>query len=356
MITVGIPTETKIGEGRVALVPDDVDTLLNHTPELKNLEIYIQSGAGQKSGYSDSMYSSVGAKVVRYAEELYANSKYIVKVKEPIESDKKYLNSSHILLSYLHLAAEPDLVTFLTKNKVESYALEHIEVHGMYVALNPMSEIAGKLSVQKAAHYLYSSTGGKGILLSGIPGVKRCHVVVLGAGTAGRAAAKLAAEMGAKVSIFDINPLALQKAELVHNRIEPVFMSNSALKEYVKTCDVLIGAVYIPGKSAPKLVTREMVKSMEPSSVIVDISADQGGCVETMRPTTHENPFFVDEGVIHVGIPNLPGTVPQTSSRILSGTIVKYVKDLILAKTNETIMQDYLRLSLCTQAGTLHRT
>lgn len=356
-MNLGIPREVKNGEGRVALVPNDVAVLLSQTPELDGkLKIFVETSAGVTAGFSDADYEAAGATIVDNAEDLYGSAEYIVKVKEPIESDMRYLNHKHVLLGYLHLAPNPPLTQFLLENKVIAFALEHIEIHGAFVALNPMSDLAGKIAVQTAAYHLYTSQGGKGILLGGIAGISRGRVTILGAGTAGRAAAQLAANMGASVTVFDINPLALKRVAELHPSIDTMFMDNDTLSRVLQTTDILIGAVYIPGKSAPKLVTNDMVNLMEPGSVIVDISADQGGCIESIYPTSHEIPSYEYNNVIHIGIPNLPGAVPRTASTILSGTIVQYVKDLLMSRVTGEPLPDYLQKSLCTAQGNLRRT
>lgn len=334
MVTLGIPKEVKQGEGRVALVPNDVGVLLQEIPELT---VYVARDAGKVAGFSNEDYEYVGAKIAPYNIDracanidLYKSAQYIVKVKEPQQSDLEYLNSSHTLFGYLHLPPNPDLVKSLCDTGCTAIALEKVEMNGKYPLLNPMSEIAGKISIQTAANYLYTSKGGKGILLGGIAGTPKGQVTILGAGTAGRSAAILAANMGANVTVYDKNPEALRIANTMHPNIEGRFISSGELEKILPITDILIGAILVPGSKAPKIVSEDMVKKMEAGSVIVDISADEGGCIETIRPTTHSDPVYVRHGVIHCGIQNLPGAVPRTSSIILSGTIRDYVKELLL--------------------------
>lgn len=321
----GIPTEIKNGEGRVALTPDAVKTLLQTVPDLT---VRVQSGAGMNSGFADVQYQNAGAIIEATAEQLYSKSNLIVKVKEPQQQDMDLIQPNSTLFGYLHLAPEPSLVRRFGEKSILSFALEHMEVFSGTPLLNPMSEIAGKIAVQMGAVYLYTSQGGRGILLGGLGGTPRGNVTILGAGCAGRTAALLAANMGAKVTIFDKSPEALRFAHTLHPNIETLFISDNALHDVLRTTDLLIGAILVPGATAPKIVSRDMVSKMPTGSVIVDVSADQGGCIETIRPTTHSEPSYVDEGVIHVGIQNLPGAVPRTASTVLSGVMMQYLKDL----------------------------
>lgn len=353
--TIGIPKEVKNGEGRVVLIPDDVRSLT----ATHNLTVLVENNAGVISGFTDEDYIKAGAKVVG-VEELYNQATLIVKVKEPQPEDLQYMDSRHTVFSYLHLAPTPELVKALLAQKITSVALEHVELNGKYPLLNPMSEIAGKIAIQTATYYLYTSNQGRGILLGGVGGTPKGNVTILGAGCAGRSSALLAANMGAHVTVFDKNPEALRLVETLHQNIESRFISSTALEEVLPTTDVLIGAILIPGLNAPKIVTESMVKTMPKGSVIVDISADQGGCVETIKPTTHTNPSYVKHGVIHMGIQNLPGAVPRTSSTVLSGTVMQYVAELAVTDLNgESVLTSYTEMflsSMCTKDGVLLRT
>lgn len=352
---IGIPTEIKNGEGRVALIPSDVQTLLKTAT---SVSVRIQSGAGLKSGFSDDDYIRAGATIEATATDLYDTSDLIVKVKEPQIEDMQLMKPGSTLFGYLHLAPDPQLVTELTTKHITSIALEHLEAFSGTPQLNPMSEIAGKIAVQMGATYLYTSNGGSGILLGGLGGTSRGMVTILGAGCAGRTAAVLAANMGAKVTIFDKNPEALRIAYSLHPNIETSFVSEDALYNILPHTDILIGAILIPGSVAPKIVTREMVKTMRKGSVIVDISADQGGCIETVRPTTHTSPSYVDEDIIHVAIQNLPGAVPKTSSTILSGVMMQYVKNIPGMIINSNAVVNGVTLmdkAVCTMGGVVFR-
>lgn len=351
---IGIPKEVKNGEGRVALIPSDVSILCQQ----HGLTVLVERGAGDIAGFCDDDYIRVGAQV-KSIYELYNEANLIVKVKEPQPSDLMFMNSTHVVFSYLHLAPTPSLVAELLDKKITSIALEHVELNGKYPLLNPMSEIAGKIAIQTAAYYLYTSNQGKGVLLGGVGGTPKGNVVVLGGGCAGRSSALLAANMGAKVTVLDKNPEALRLAETLHPNIETRFISPNVLDTLLPTADIVIGAILIPGQNAPKIVTADMVMKMQKGSVIVDISADQGGCIETIRPTTHTDPAYIKYGVIHMGIQNLPGAVPQTSSTVLSGTIMQYVADLAVADLqdgNGGVSDEKFIKSMCTKNGVLLRT
>jgi alanine dehydrogenase len=323
MLRVGIPRETKSMEGRVALIPEAVAELVS-----SGVPVHVQSEAGIGSGFSDCRYVDAGAVVEPDAARTYAAANIIVKVKEPIDGDLQLLRSSHQLFCFLHLAPNPALTAELCRIGLTAIAFETLEVDGRLPLLAPMSEIAGRVAIQAGAHYLHGSLGGSGLLLGGVAGTEKGHVVVLGAGMAGRNAALSAASLGAAVTVFDRNVEALRLAEASSVRIEGRYMSEAALRSVLPQTDLLVGAVLLPGKTAPRLVTRDMVATMRPGSVIVDISIDQGGCIETMRTTDYRDPVFVEEGVIHMGVANLPGAVPRTSSCALSGAILPWVLKL----------------------------
>lgn len=345
----GIPKEVKEGEGRVALVPNDVAVLKQDIPDLV---VNVTTGAGELAGFSDDDYIDAGANVLDANLYTYKSSQYIVKVKEPQIQDLCNLKPDHILFGYLHLPPNPKLTENLCQTGCTAIALEKVEMAGKYPLLNPMSEIAGKLAIQIGATYLHTSREGKGILLGGIAGTPKGQVTILGAGTAGRSAAILAANMGANVTVYDKNPEALRVANTMHPNIEGRFISNAELEKILPITDILIGAVLIPGSKAPKIVSKEMVNKMESGSVIVDISADEGGCIETIKPTSHNDPYYKYNGIIHVGIQNLPGAVPRTASIILSGTIREYVKELLLL---DKYPNSPIHNSVCIKNGKLIR-
>jgi len=320
---IGIPKEIKPLEGRVALVPEAAGELV-----YAGNEVYVQAGAGEKSGYPDSAYSAQGAQILPDAAALYGRTQLIVKVKEPIAPEYDLLRPEHVLFSYLHLAAVPELARVLQQKGLTAVAFETVEVKGRLPLLAPMSEIAGRLAVQIGAHLLHVPLGGRGILLGGLPGTEHGRVVVLGAGEAGGAAVAAAATLGAEVTVFARSRDSLARMCQLGQNVTALHSYHGAIAAAVQQADLLIGAVLIPGARAPQLVTRTMVRSMRPGSVIVDISVDQGGCIETIRPTDYKSPTYVEEGVIHFGVTNMPGAVPRTAAQALSGAIAPYVARL----------------------------
>ncbi len=325
---IGIPTETKTLEGRVALVPAACADLVRH-----GHEVFVQSGAGEKSGFSDEMFARVGVKTVRGAAALYAAADLIVKVKEPIAGDLRHLEKRHLLFCYLHLAPDPKLTRNLLDIGLTGVAFESVqEADGSLPLLAPMSVIAGRIATQVGTHLLHQPEGGKGKLLGGMPTTERGKVVVLGAGVAGGQSAALAAAGGANVVVFDKRPDRLAQMMALGSNVTALYAYDSVVAEQVATADLVIGAVLIPSAKAPHVVTRAMVKSMEKGSVMIDISIDQGGCFETSRPTTWKNPTYVIDGVTHFCVTNMPGAVPQTSSQAISAAILPYV--LRLAQKN----------------------
>lgn len=325
---IGVPSETKTLEGRVALVPAACADLISH-----GHEVFLQSGAGEKSGFPDTRYTKVGVKIAKDAAALYDAAEMIVKVKEPIEGDLKLLKKRHLLFCYLHLAAEPALTKHLLKLGLTGVAFESVqEVDGSLPLLTPMSVVAGRLATQIGTTLLHQPQGGKGKLLGGMAATERGKVVVLGAGVAGGHAGVLAARSGANVVVLDKRPDRLERARSWGANVTSLYAYESAVAEEVKTADLVIGAVLIPSAKAPHVVTRKMVKSMEKGSVLVDISIDQGGCFETSRPTTWKDPTYVVDGVTHFCVTNMPGAVPQTSTQAISAAILPYV--LRLAQKN----------------------
>ena len=317
---IGVPKEVKPNEGRVALIPAACEQLvkLGH-------EVRIQMGAGVASGYKDAAYLEAGGRLVPSAAAVYGDSQLMVKVKEPVEAEWGLLRQDHLLFSFLHLAAAPQLAETLCRIGLTSIALETVRVGSSLPILAPMSQIAGRIAVQVGAHLLHSSQGGRGVLLGGVAGAQRGEVVVLGAGSAGMSATQLAAAMGAQVTVFDVDLQRLEMAREVSPNVTGLYSYPKLVAEKVKHADLLIGAVLLPGIKAPKVVSRDVVKTMVPGSVIVDVSVDQGGCVETTEPRTYESPTYVAEGVIHFTVTNMPGAVARTASQVLSAAITPYL-------------------------------
>jgi len=323
-VRIGIPKETKTLEGRVALVPAACADLVRN-----GHEVYIETNAGVKSGFADEAFTKVGVKVLPDAASLYAKGELIVKVKEPIAGDLEHLRRDHLLFCYLHLAAEPELTKRLLHIGLTGVAFETVEeADGSLPLLAPMSIIAGRIGVQVGVHLLHQPAGGKGILIGGLPTAKRGRVVVLGAGAAGGNSAALAADMGAEVIVFDRRQDRLAQMMALGANVTALYPYQEYIAREVAQADLVIGAVLVTGAKAPHVVTLDMVKAMEPGSVMVDISVDQGGCFETTRPTTYADPTYVVEGVTHFAVTNMPGAVPQTASQAISAAILPFVQRL----------------------------
>ncbi len=316
---IGIPKEIKVLEGRVGLIPAAAAELVK-----AGHEVFVESTAGVLSGYSDAEYEAVGIKVLPNAAELYGQSEMIIKVKEPQKGDLALLRKDHLLFCYLHLAAEPELTRELLNIGLTGVAFETVTVDGRLPLLAPMSIIAGKIGAQAGCHILHQPLGGRGILLGGLGGTSRGRVVVIGAGAAGSNSARVAAGLGADVTIFDLSVQRLEAMRDLGPNVTTLYPYQEDIRQAVTDADLVIGAVLIPGAAAPHVVTEEMVRSMRPGSVIVDISVDQGGCIETTRPTNYENPTYVHEGVVHFAVTNMPGAVPYTASQALSAAITPY--------------------------------
>lgn len=324
---IGIPKEVKILEGRVALIPAAAGDLVAH-----GHEVYVQQSAGELSGFSDADYQAVGVQMLADAKAVYDAAEMIVKVKEPQAQELALLRADHVLFSYLHLAAELDLMKGLIDIGLTAVAFETVETaNGQLPLLAPMSDIAGRIATQVGAHLLYRPEGGKGLLLGGLPAAPRGNVVILGGGVAGGNAAVMAAAMGANVVVFDRNRDKLERMRAIGANVTGLYPYTDTIRKYVSTADLLIGAVLIVGQRAPHLVSAEMVKTMQAGSVIIDISVDQGGCIETTRSTNYEQPTFVWEGVVHFGVTNMPGAVPKTASQALSASLLPYVLRLAQA-------------------------
>ena len=334
---VGVPKEIKDNEYRVGITPAGADTLVR-----AGNKVLIEKGAGLGSGFKDEEYEKVGAEIVPTHRELYESSEMIMKVKEPIKPEYELMREDLILFAYLHLAAEETLTRILIEKKVKSVAYETVELpDGSLPLLRPMSEIAGKISIQIAAQYLTKIHGGEGKLISGATGVTPCKVVVIGAGTVGRYAAQVALGMGANVIVLDkrIKPL-IELEQTLHGNLNTLISNAQNLKDALKDADVAVGAVLVTGAKAPKIVTRDMIRGMRPGGVIVDVSIDQGGVFETSRPTTHSNPTYIEEGVIHYCVANMPGMVPRTSTFALSNATMPYALKLANLGFEEAVKRD----------------
>ncbi|ULT58011.1 alanine dehydrogenase [Neobacillus drentensis] len=318
---IGVPKEIKNNESRVALTPAGVVTLVKagHT-------VLIEKDAGNGSGFTNEQYLEAGAKIIEDRKDVWSKSEMIMKVKEPLESEYQYFREGLILFTYLHLAAEPALAQALKDKGVLAIAYETVSVNNTLPLLTPMSEVAGRMAAQIGAQFLQKNNGGQGILLAGVPGVNRGKVTILGGGIVGTNAAKMAIGLGADVTIIDLSADRLRQLDDIFGNQVKTLMSNPFnIAEAVAEADLFIGAVLIPGAKAPKLVTEDMVKSMKPGSVIVDVAIDQGGIVETSdHVTTHDNPTFVKHGVVHYSVANMPGAVPRTSTIALTNVTVPY--------------------------------
>lgn len=318
---IGVPKEIKNNENRVGMTPAAVVSYVSHGHEVR-----VETHAGEGSGFLDHDYLEAGAKIVGSAREAWS-AEMVVKVKEPLPEEYQYFREGLILYTYLHLAAEPELTEALLKNRVTAIAYETIQLDNHSLPLlMPMSEVAGRMSIQIGAQYLEKQKGGKGVLLGGVPGVLPAEVVVVGGGVVGTNAARIAMGMGANVTILDINPVRLRELDdQFRGRINTLMSNPYNIAGAVKKADLLVGAVLIPGARAPRLVTEEMVKEMQPGSVIVDVAIDQGGSIETVdRTTSHSDPTYVKHGIVHYAVPNIPGSVPRTATLALSNVTVNY--------------------------------
>ena len=319
---VGVPKEIKDMEGRVSMQPDGVTELVHHGDE-----VVVQSGAGGGAGFTDEEYEAAGARLVDGPEEVFESADLIVKVKEPVPEEYDRFREGQQLFTYLHLAADKGLTEFLMEKKIDSIAYETVELpDGSLPLLTPMSEVAGRMAVQAAAHHLESPNGGAGLLLGGVPGTPAAKVTIIGGGISGTEAAKIAIGMRAIVRVLDINPKRLAYlSDIFEGRVDLVIPNRARTASYVAESDVVIGAVLVAGAKAPKLVSREMIASMRDGSVVADIAIDQGGCFETSRPTTHSEPTYVEEGVVHYCVANIPGAVARTSTLALTSVTLPYL-------------------------------
>lgn len=323
---IGVPKEIKNNENRVSMTPAGVHALCEI-----NKEVYVQKGAGIGSGFSDYEYTKAGARILPDIKSIYDIAELIIKVKEPIEKEYELMKEGQNLFTYLHLAPNPALVKVLLDKKVTAIAYETVSDDNHHLPLlMPMSEVAGRMSIQVGASLLQKYNEGKGLLLGGVPGVKRGKVLIIGGGTVGTNAAKMAIGLGAHVTVMDINKERLiYLDDIFGGRVTTLLYSQYAIKEEIRDTDLLIGAVLVPGAKAPKIVSEAMVKTMEKGSVIVDVAIDQGGSIETIdRITTHDNPYYVKYGVVHYSVANMPGAVPRTSTFALTGATLPYIMEL----------------------------
>ena len=322
---IGIPKEIKNNENRVALTPAGAHELTK-----RGHKVYIQATAGVNSGFPDEAYVAVGAEILPTIEEVYARAEMIIKVKEPIAPEYKLIRKDQLVFTYFHFASSEALTRAMIESGAVCCAYETVERPDRSLPLLiPMSEVAGRMSTQEGCYFLEKPRGGKGKLLGGVPGVKPAKVFVIGAGVVGTAAARTAAGMGADVTICDISlPRLTYLADVMPQNVKTLMSSEYNIREELKTADLVIGSVLIPGAKAPKLVTRDMLKLMEPGTVMVDVAIDQGGCFETSRPTTHEEPVYYVDGILHYCVANIPGAVPYTSTLGLTNATLPYAIQL----------------------------
>ena len=322
---IGVPKEIKTNENRVALVPAGAEAMV-----AAGHSVMIEKGAGEGSGFPDSAYTSVGAKVGADADAVWREAEMIMKVKEPIKPEWPRMKKGQVIFTYFHFAADKELTLAHLKSGAICIAYETVELPSRELPLlTPMSEVAGRMAVQEGAKYLEKLYGGRGVLLGGVPGVAPAKVVILGGGIVGINAAKMAAGLGAKVTVLDLSLERLRYlSDVMPANVTLIYSNRHNILEQISTADLVVGAVLIPGAVAPRLIRREDLKTMQPGAVIVDVAIDQGGCVETIKATTHENPTYVVDGIIHYGVANMPGGVPRTSTLALTNATFPYAKEL----------------------------
>ena len=318
---VGIPKEIKNNENRVGMTPAGVAELCRH-----GHEVVVQHTAGEGSGFADDEYVRAGARILPSIEAVYAEAEMIVKVKEPIEPEYKLVRKGQLLFTYFHFACEKELTEAMLKSGAVCLAYETVQLpNGLLPLLQPMSEVAGRMAVINGAYYLQKTKGGKGKLISGVPGVSPTNVLVLGGGTVGEAAAMMAAGMGANVTITDISLPRLRQLDIeTPANVHTLYSSSHNICQLLPTVDIVVGSVLVPGDKTPHLITRDMLKMMEPGTVLVDVAIDQGGCFETSRPTTHSEPVYTVDGIVHYCVANIPGAVPNTSTLALTNATLRY--------------------------------
>jgi len=334
---IGVPKEIKPQENRIGLTPDSVKSLVSN-----GHEVLVENNGGFEAGFENEQYKSAGAKIIDKAEDIFNDAEIIVKVKEPLSNEVKMIRENQIIFTYLHLAAAKELTEGLIQSKSVCIAYETVtDNNGRLPLLAPMSAVAGRMSVQAGAHSLEKNQKGRGLLLGGAPGVGPANVVILGGGVVGENAALIATGMGAKVHIVDKSePRLKQLQEMFGDKIIPQLSDKIDLKKLVSECDLLIGGVLIPGAEAPKLVTKEMIKNMRRGSVIVDVAIDQGGCVETSKPTTHANPTYIVDDVVHYCVANMPGGVPRTSTLALNNATLPFLSKLANKGYEKALKED----------------
>lgn len=318
---VGVPKEIKNNENRVGMTPSGVAELINH-----GHQVFVQHTAGEGSGFSDEAYQQVGAQIMPTIEAVYAEADMIVKVKEPIEPEYPLVRQGQVVFTYFHFACEEQLTHAMLKSKAVCIAYETVERddHSLPLLI-PMSEVAGRMATQNGAYYLQKTQGGKGKLMAGVPGVKPAKVLVLGGGTVGEAAARIAAGMGADVTITDVSlPRLKQLSSEMPANVHTLFSSEHNIRQELPDVDIIVGSVLIPGDAAPKLITRDMLPLMQQGTVLVDVAIDQGGCFETSHPTTHSDPVYTIDGIVHYAVANIPGAVPNTSTIALTNATLRY--------------------------------
>ena len=334
---IGVPREIKPQENRIGLTPESVKTLTSH-----GHEVLIENNGGYEAGFDNDQYKSVGAKIIDKAEDIFNDAEIIVKVKEPLFNEVKMIRENQIIFTYLHLAAAKELTQGLINSKSVCIAYETVtDKNGRLPLLAPMSAVAGRMSVQAGAHCLEKNQKGRGVLLGGAPGGEPAEVVILGGGVVGENAAIIATGMKANVHIVDKSEARLnQLREIFGDKITPQLSDKADLEKLVTNCDLLVGGVLIPGAEAPKLVTKKMIKNMKRGSVIVDVAIDQGGCVETSKPTTHAEPTFIVDDVVHYCVANMPGGVPRTSTIALNNATLPFLLKLANDGYNKTLKND----------------
>ena len=322
---VGIPKEIKNNENRVGMTPAGVAAMT-----ARGHEVYVQHTAGDGSGFSDDEYVGAGAKIVPTIEDVYREAEMIVKVKEPIEPEYNLVRKGLLLFTYFHFACEKELTDAMLKSGAVCLAYETVQLpNGSLPLLQPMSEVAGRMATLNGAYYLQKTKGGKGKLISGVPGVSPAKVLVLGGGVVGEAAARMAAGLGADVTIADISLPRLRQLDIeTPANVHTLYSSSHNIRQQLPTVDIVIGSVLVPGDKTPHLITRDMLKIMEPGTVLVDVAIDQGGCFETSRPTTHSEPVYIEEGIVHYCVANIPGAVPNTSTLALTNATLRYALSL----------------------------
>lgn len=351
MTVIGVPAEVKDSERRVGLQPGGAAELVHH-----GHEVVVQAGAGTGAGFSDEEYAAAGASIAEGPEAVFDRADLIVKVKEPVPEEYDRFREGQELFTYLHLAADKELTEFLMERKINAIAYETVQLKdGSLPLLTPMSQVAGRMAVQAAAHSLESPEGGAGLLMGGLPGTPAAKVTIVGGGVVGTEAAKMAVGMRAVVRILDINAARLAYlSDVFGGRVDLVTPNRARMADYVAESDVVIGAVLVAGAKAPKLVSRDMVAGMRPGSVVTDVAIDQGGCIETARPTTHSAPTYVEEGVVHYCVANIPGAVARTSTLALTSATLPYLLKIADSGIEGAAAEDTpLNLGLSTLRGEL---